>query len=311
MGEIHRYSKRILNPFCGTIQILDYGQTRATSTDGVNWRILILREIFQSPWSSLAIPAHYDRYYVFGLWSQHNKLKRLPVHPTLYAQDVEQQVQALIEVLPVQQFHIPFPACDEYECWLLDEQHHVPIALIKSLCAEEFDARQFPRHLQWYACALNEAGFDSVVQATAPAANNRETLPGTRLNEAVYNRTGRQPLAVWVQRDKPTSGKVISSNCSGNAIPTRVDLPELIITENWVEIASSELCDEYLHWMSARLLTLPRISDTLRQRLEQQAQASPHEVARYYRLYPKVLDKPQLKKILVEAQLRRANEKTT
>jgi hypothetical protein len=66
----------------------------------------------------------------------------------------------------------------------------------------------------------------------------------------------------------------------------------------------------YCAWLARlapRLLALPELDDVLRARLERFAADRPLELARYWRLYPKIIDHERLNQARVEARLRRAN----
>lgn len=66
---------------------------------------------------------------------------------------------------------------------------------------------------------------------------------------------------------------------------------------------------DYLNWQAALLLMLP-LPAQRRRELEQHAQQRPPCVHTHYRLYPDVIDKVLLNKILVEAVLRKSTLKS-
>ena len=64
---------------------------------------------------------------------------------------------------------------------------------------------------------------------------------------------------------------------------------------------------DWLARLAPRLLTLPDLDDAMRARLERSAADRPQELARYWRLYPKIIDPIRLNQARVEARLREAN----
>lgn len=135
--EANAYATRLLNPFHGTAQIVDTGHARALSTDGVNWRVQIRSEIYKTPWSSLAIPEHYAGYFVYGVWSQQDGLARVPVHPSLYQEHVEQAIEDLLTQLDSVKQQLPFALRDSYELWLMDADGRHAVALLASQLSEQ------------------------------------------------------------------------------------------------------------------------------------------------------------------------------
>ena len=117
---VSRYSKRLLNPFTGMVQIIETPTARAISSDGLNWRLQIRTAIFKMPWRDLAVAHELDQYFGYGVWSQQQGLVKVPIHPTLYEEHVEEDAAALFQLIKQYGHEIPFAARDDVELWLLD-----------------------------------------------------------------------------------------------------------------------------------------------------------------------------------------------
>ena len=263
MAQYRCYSKRLLNPFSGTIQVLELERARATSTDGVYWRIQILSEIFQQPWSSLAIPANYDRYFVYGVWSKYGEMAKVPIHPTLYAEHVEQHAQDLITLLKTKLKQLPFTAKDSHECWLLDDHTLDPVVLFRTACPADEEYKNFPRHLRWAPCELNEGSFVSQAFEQRQQKSTLPVLARDVLNDLVFKRVGSKPIVIWIDRKTNT---ILNCNHSKLAITDiqAMNIPELLITQEWQTTDEQILVKDYINWMAPRLLTLHGINNMLR-----------------------------------------------
>ena len=301
------YSKRLLNPFSGVIQVMEADNSRAISTDGINWRIQILSEIFKMPWHELEGSTRNEQYFVYGIWSKTGELRKAPIHPTLYQEHVEQSAEDLIQLLSKHHDSIPFPPMDSYECWLLDGQDHKPLVLLNSRIDDQLP--DFPRHPDWMSCDNRDHSFTSSAFQTR-RSNATITLHAKDvLRDVVKKQTGPQAQAIWVKRDKYGHGYLLKHNQKQSPVPDEVisaeTFPMLGIRRDFDSQQEQKLINDYIQWLSPRLLTLPGINNHTRTQLEIAAQQHPLEVEKVYRLYPEVMDQSLLNKILVEAALRR------
>lgn len=302
------YSQRLLNPFSGVIQVLENDDARATSTDGINWRIQIQSEIYRTPWRELEVPTSYDGYLMYGIWSKTGELARIPIHPTLYQEHVEQSAQNLIGELIKYHHHIPFPATDIYECWLFDAKLHLPIALINSATSDELPP--FPSSPIWYPCDHNDNRFKTSAFRERNL-NGSNPLGAKEVLGCVFNNhAGLPATAIWIKRTESSDGQVIATNnkhklLQGEQI-TMAAFPELGFKSTWDDKDEQQITNDYIQWLSPVLLTLPQLRNETRAQLERYAQLRPLEVEKYHRLYSEVHDAVLLKKILVEATMRKA-----
>ncbi len=300
MSDLRQYSERMLNPFSGTAQIVELNNTRAISTDGITWQLLVLNEILQKPWRELRVQGYSDDYLKFGSWSDSAGLKKIPVHPTLYQENVEKQIQLLIERLQNQIVALPFVARDIYECWLLDPELK-PVVLVKS--AIEHKNLLLPKKPHWYPFDLNGNSFKS--KSCAPTQSAQQML-----STIVLERLGTHPACAWIKRDEQRHGHVITCHpkkmIKNQAIIDNELFPERLISTEWNNKIVNGLVHDFISWQAPVLLTLDPLSNETRRTLEIFAQQRPTVVASYHRLYPKVIDSELLNKILVEATMRQA-----
>lgn len=293
------------------MQILDIGQARAISTDGINWRLQIRSEIYKVPWSALAIPEQYDRYFVLGVWSHSEGLARVPVHPSLYQEHVEQAAQDLIAQLSSATRQLPFPLLDTIELWLMDAAGNLPIALLASRMPEDEFASQ--KYLHWYAAENSDSVFRSDAFAADQARDTIKCQTQDYLLRIIKQRCKEPYQAVWIERQSDGSGQILCSH-TGKTTRRHQQLdtsafPPCLLVEHWRDPRSLQLVADYIDWQAPLLLML-RLTETRRRTLEQRAQQRPLSVHRFYRLYPEIVDAALLNKILVEAVMRKAAGKS-
>ena len=307
---VSRYSKRLLNPFTGMVQIIETANARAMSSDGLNWRLQIRTAIYKMPWCDLAVAHELDQYFVYGVWSQQQDLVKVPIHPTLYEDHVEEDAAALIQLIKQHAHKIPFPTYDDVELWLLDPNNMLPIALIASSTLEDHLA--FPVKLHWLPCQHDDISFSTTAylhkQQTA-------TLPITArelVSDMVTQRVGNRPCAAWIKRHPDGQGQILQyyrPQTSHIDSPNEItSLPTLPLTTQWTETEQQQLLRDYFAWLSPVLLTLPTLDCDTRTRMEYLAQQHPLRVYRHHRLYPSVCNRALMNKVLVEARLRGAGQ---
>lgn len=290
-----RHSVRRLNPFRGISRVVEGADSRAISTDGINWELQMIGER-PAGWGSLNAGRTEARYYRYGVWSAEEGLAR---YPGQLVQTVSEHsrgdgaVGRLIEALAEAPVETTMGAAmeggsvensDSCECWLLDTESLRPMALLAAVAT----AADIPKHVgsRWRAApgdANSLAGF------------GRERAAA--LERLAARRAG--PLA-WFERAADGSGKKVGAGAT--AILPQDAFPELLLSEAW-PTADRELASVYFDWLAPRLLMLP-LAPTTRARLESAASAQPVEVAHFFHLFPAVIDSVLMNSLRVQARLK-------
>ncbi len=282
---IRVYSKRLLLPYVGVVQVAEMGWARALSLDGKNWAIRYAQDENQK---TLNAPFCHDPRVnpAFIVTIEGDQLKTRVIRPTLEPERVRSDSQRLFKAISTAR--VPFEAADRYEYWLLDGSDESPLALLHS-CVNEEDIRRPVPPPEWLpipAAQLAVPDPDSALQAAyQPPVNYR-------LQQLVENRAGSKPQAAWFERLEQTAD----------------DFPPCLIRDEWEDPECQRLCDLYLQRLAPRLLMMDGLPLTVRQRLEQAASDYVFEIEKFYHLYPEVVDNSLLNTARVEARLRRANE---
>lgn len=281
---LHAYSKRLLSPFTGQVQIVETDRARALSLAGDRWEIQFkisfsAEELGQQVPPGMEIRHNYVRVAIV----RQSGIERIPAHPYLDAGAVEGQVQVLAEYLG--DVRLPLPAADIHEYWLLDEKDEQPLALIYS-CVHAEEMPSFPHRPEWTATPA------SIMEVTKLPDEERHYVPPVnyRLERLVNERAGRHPRARWIKR-------------RGGLTET---FPACLVREDWENEEDRRLCERYIERQAPRLLMLHGLSRSDRLRLESYARENALEVERFFRLYPEVADEKLMSAIRVEARLRLA-----
>lgn len=255
-----------VNPFRSPIQLVICGSARAASSDGRHWEIQVYADRPLDLWASGAGSPR-QGLFRFGRWTPEQGLARVPINPILDNGQILPAAERLLAELGPARRLLPFPLADRWEHWLLDRSG-APLALIASTMT-----------------------IPNQQQEETPAWTT--DLPGTDcLQQAVRDAAGPHPRARWLQR--PSS----SSPANGPPmLPLRPPDHHPKTTAAYAEWRSR---------LAPRLLTLPWLDDATRAELEKQAAGQALALARYWRLYPKIIDRRRLRQALVEARLRRA-----
>lgn len=282
---IRMYSRRMLLPYIGVIQIVELGWARALSLDGKNWA---LRYAQDENRQTLSGPLRDDPRVNYSLVAtiEGDRVQARAIRPNLEPERVRTDSHRLHEALSA--VRVPFEAADRYECWLLDGSDESPLALLCS-CVDEEDiplADPSPVWLTMPAAELAVPDPNPPVQTTyLPPVNYR-------LQQLVEERAGHKPRAAWFRRTDPATD----------------DFPPCLVSEEWEDPECQRLCDLYLQRLAPRLLMMGGLSRSVRQRLEQAARNHVFDVEKFYPMYPEVIDDTVLNAARVEARLRRANE---
>lgn len=283
---IQAYSKRLLSPYLGLVQVADAEVSRAMSLDGKNWEIQFRFDHGNTGHGNVSGPPqkkHYDR--VARISGSEIQRFKLPYHLDQHA--VEEQILMFGDYLKTAV--MPFPAADEHEYWLLDEKDEGPLALIYS-CVKAEEMVMYPEKLEWTATPASVGAVENTpdeLKIYTPPVNYR-------FEQLVNERAGRKPRAAWISRREGLD----------------VDFPPLLVSERWNENEHERLCERFIARMAPRLLMLQGLEKADRFRLEQQARAHALETEQFFPLYPEVADENLMSSIRVEARLRLASEDT-
>lgn len=280
---IRMYSKRLLNPYLGVIQVAELENTRAMSADGINWVIQYAQSEYTRQRSSNSVEDASKQYSMVATIVR-RQLEKKRVYNYLDAA-IQSAVETLYET--VSRAIVPFTAEDRYEYWLLDNNDGRPLALLQST-ANESDMKLPPPHPVWLAMPAAQLE----VQAPEPVQDIYVPPVNYRLQSLIEERAGKKPRAAWFERNDPATD----------------DFPPCLIREDWENEQHQQLCDLYIHRLAPRLLMMHGLSKTVRSRLEQAACEFVLDVERFYPLYPEVIDESPMNVARVEAQLRRANK---
>ncbi len=278
------YSKRLLSPFSGQVQIVEGPRLRALTLDGQRWEMQyrLLPDAEQQREHQLyGRPAR--RRYVPIASIQGGRTERLGLPAFFDRSQVDGQIDELADYL--NDVALPFRAADRYEYWLLDGRDEAPLALIFS-CTEAEEMTFYAERTEWTALPAARMTIPATAreqEASIPPVNYR-------LEGLVNERAGRHPRAAWFQRQ---SGETTS-------------FPPLLVSEDWGDEADHQLCQRYVRRQAPLLLMLHGLGDADRLRLEQAARDNVMEVERFYPLYPKVADEQLMAAMRVEARLRGA-----
>ena len=277
------FSQRLTPPFSGLVQIAESERARALTMDGNVWEIHFRHTGNDRGNSGPPSQQHSFRRVAYV---RHSELSRISEQGTHDGRKIDERILELTTFLT--DAELPFPTADEYEYWLLDPQDESPLALIFS-CTEADDMPAFPVRPEWTALPAAvmpvESTDDEKAHSSAPV--------NYRVERLVAERAGTRPRARWFRRR-----------------PTEPDtFPAMLLREDWENEADYDLCQRYLMRQSTRLLMLPTLDHDDRLRLEQASRPHVMEVARFFSMYPQVIDNALMSTIRVEARMRGLTER--
>lgn len=279
---VHAYSKRLLSPYSGQVQIVEVGSIRAMTMDGELWEVQLRLppDQEQKRKGELLGVSVRHRYNIIGTIAKDGG-QRLGL-PTAYkTAEICRQLDELADCLA--RISLPLPAEDRYEYWLLDERDQAPLALIFA-CTQAEQMALFPNSPEWSALPA----VRMTVTATVEEQKNHAPPVNYRVERLVNERAGWNPRARWFQRNPGDTTR----------------FPPLLLTEDWDNEADHRLCQRYLQRQAPRLLMLHGLVHDDRLRMERAARDNALEVQRFYRVYPGVADEKLMTAIRVEARLR-------
>ena len=279
---IEAYSKRLLSPYTGLVQIAETERARALSLEGRDWEIQLRFDDGNTGEQGRAGPPQKQRYLrVASIGDAGIQRIKLPYH--IDHGTVEEQILELADYL--KDTALPFPSADDYEYWLLDEKNEAPLALIYS-CVKAEEMAMYPRKLEWTATPASL----SAVERTPEELKVYTPPVNYQLEQLVNARAGRNPRAAWMKRREKAD----------------LDFPPCLVSERWEDEAHERLCRRFIARLAPRLLMLQGLEQPHRLRLEQEAKAYALEVEQFFPMYPDIADQKLMSSIRVEARLRLA-----
>ncbi|MFZ9038649.1 MAG: hypothetical protein ACO3DT_11315 [Gammaproteobacteria bacterium] len=285
-ATVKTYSRRMMPPFSGQLQIAESGDARALSIDGKNWEI-------QFRFAANAVNTRPDtpnpdkrrgKYTDIASITPAG-LVRQPLHPIFDTEIVTRAIEQLST--RISDAGLPYPAIDRFEYWLLDQSAGKPLALLYS-CINSEEIGAPAARPTWMAMPSAQLPIEE------PTDHHASYVPpvNARLESLIAERAGPSPRAAWFDRAE-TIG---------------TEFPPCLISEDWEREEHDRLCQLYIRRLAPRLLMLQGLAHDDRQRLEQACRENALDVDRFHQLYPEFIDQKLLKALRVEARLRRSAE---
>ena len=283
---IKTYSQRLLPPYYGQVQIAESERARALTVDGQTWEIQFLHSGNGGLTQSNSGAPGIDHLYRRAVSISDIDIRQKKIDSMLEEdQTVDERILELTDFLA--DISLPFPAADHFEYWLLDGKDQSPLALIFS-CRDAELMNAYPSRPEW--TALPAAVMP--IEMTEDEKSCSMAPVNYRLECLVAERAGYNPKAKWFTR----------------RLNEEQSFPNFMLREDWQEDESVDLCQRYLTRQSPRLLMLHGLNRETRRQLEINARPHALEVARFYQLYPEVVDQGLMNAILVEARMRSVTE---
>ena len=301
-GRTRAYAVRQVNPFEGVLQIIETHNARAYSPNGRVWQIQVIAQRPDHTWRSFSHSEPIEQFFNFGLWDAEYGLHKIPANPVMdigSMRDAAEQITAEIGKL---EDRLPFPLVDNYECWATDDCG-APIALLAT--AEAPATIRDMRVEHWHATRLPDHSFvsKSLLNRGTPATGDMGSRQHAAHLERMVRQTGQQQA--WFKRLANGRGEPMDKKSA--EMREAAEFPPLGLKTDWKVPREHELVDDYLRWLSPRLLMLQNIDDERRRGLERSACARATELAAVYRLIPIIMDRQAIEAARVEARLRRTS----
>ena len=284
--SVKTYSRRMMPPFTGQLQVAETGDARALSIDGRHWEIQFrYTDTAASTRSNQSSPDKRSSKYTPVASITPAGLEQPPLHPFFDTEAVSRAIDLLF--VRITNSSLPYPAIDRFEYWLLDQSEGKPLALLYScISAEEIGAPS--ARPTWMAMPAAQLPIEE------PTDHRTSYVPpvNARLESLIAEHAGPSPRAAWFDRAETTT----------------TEFPPCLISEDWEQEEHDRLCQLYICRLAPRLLMLQGLAHEDRQRLEQACRENALDVDRFHRLYPEFTDQKLLKALRVEARLRRSAE---
>lgn len=262
------YAQKLGPPFSGQVQIVESDTYRAITLDGMMWEI-----------------QYVNRIHVRAATISAEEIKSGAYKTELITgSSADPQLVELMDYLV--DIQLPFPSNDYYECWILDSKDQTPLAMLYS-CSKAEQMKKFPTQPQWTALP------DSImpVVKTATEVESKMAPVNYRIESLVSERAGTNKKSLWYDRREYDDSH----------------FPPYLLREDWPEPEQEELLSRYLQRQAPRLLMLQGLTDSQRQKLETGGKLNATEVARFFGLYPKILNVELINALRVEARIRAAS----
>lgn len=262
------YAQKLGPPFSGQVQIVESDKYRAMTLDGQMWEI-----------------QYVNRIHVRAATVSADEIKSGKYKTELIAEgSADPKLVELMEYL--NDVKLPFTSSDHFEYWMLDREEQAPLAMMFS-CSSADQMKKFPVHSEWTALP------DSVMPVSKTQKEIDASMPPVnyRVESAVSERAGTRKVARWYDRREHDDSL----------------FPPCLLREDWPDDEQQSLAERYLERQAPRLLMLQGISDPKREQLENSCKHHASEVARFYSLYPKIINKEQISALRVEARIRAAS----
>lgn len=298
------FSLRRLNPFNGTLQIFTTEDARALSSNGLRWELQILSDRPQGLWANT--PFSGQQFYRFGLWSQAEGLRQVPLNPLFNIPGMLGSAQEIIEQLKPTLDKLPFPLVDQHELWLLDEEDGLPVALLNSASSQQELSQKDV--LRWIAAEQGEFDFFSPQLAKQGLPSNdgdNSRVHASVLEALVRGRGGQNHRRGWFYRQADGAGEALRS---GELNLPAEAFPELPVTLDWEAFEDKALIMDYITWKAPQILLLPGLLPATRELIESLAVKNASQIDRLWRLYPEILNKRRLNAARVEAKIRSSKQ---
>lgn len=294
---VSHYSIRQLNPFNGTLQILETPDARAFSANGTIWRIQVLADAPEHTWRSNSDGNTTKQFFNWAIWSEKAGFRDVIANPILNLGQMQAAAEKLAGHLRVALRTLPFTGRDRFEKWGCNAKGE-PLVLLDSATTADDMLKDLTdrgdRVEKWHASSSDQPLFVSGVLGDRGIPGSRHSL---HLTQQINDRI---TASHWLERN---GDKTI--DCASGEINQEAAIPLLGIREHWDEQQLTDLVADYLAWQSPLLLTL-QLPDSHRERLEKLAGQHPLQVDNLYRLYPTLYNPRLIDQVRVQARLLRS-----
>ncbi len=300
------YSQRLLNPFRGTMNIIEYKGAEAVTLDGIHWDIYVSnRALVQDLDNNQRVQTSDIRY---GSWSKAKGLKRGAIYPSEDFKAMEAEGAQLYQYLLAHHTDIPFAFLDNYELWLLDNDDR-PLALIDSSRREK-DMDKQPL-LDWRAGIQCRNEFRSQAYEKIKGHHKSDMTAGQYLTHYINHIGKRSGRAQWFKRTMDGHGIGLGGHNIRKQLGGRelrdFEFPVFMLNDQPHDTLHSNLINEFIQWQAPWLLLLDTLNDSQRRILEDVSRSRALVVDQLYLLYPEILDISFINSARVEATLRKAS----
>ena len=302
--SIRCYAQRLLNPFRGIMNIIEYADAEAVTTDGVNWDIYVRdSELLLGLDNRRKIQTSDIRY---GSWSEKDGLKRGAIYPSDDFKVLENRGAIVYEYLREHHQDIPFPFEDHYELWLLDKNDQ-PLALINTVAnAEDIE---LDTAINWKAGIACSKTFNSELWPDISNHKNEYECVAEYLNHYINRFAGDEPAAQWFFRHNKLCTGLQGINLKKQLENRQLDcnkFAEFFISMTGHDKHHKKLLNDFLNWQAPYLLLLQNLADIDREHFEEQARLQALITDKQCHLYPKIINEGVINAARVEAVFRKS-----